>query len=128
MPAASHENGLGRMGPGEVIRHLPIAALVVEAPSGRLVHINARARDMVERQIGRAIPSELTSDWEIFHPDGRPYAMDEWPLVRSLRTGEVVVNEEYFSLLVDGSRPSAAARHPSTTTARSSARCWSWTT
>jgi PAS domain S-box-containing protein len=87
----------------KVIRHMPIPVMVVDAPSGRILHANARARAMVER-LGRTIPSELQPDWEIFHPDGRPYAMEEWPLVRSITSGEEVVDEEYFNLLADGSR------------------------
>jgi DNA-binding NarL/FixJ family response regulator/signal transduction histidine kinase len=80
-----------------------MAAVVVEAPSGRVVHVNARAREL-ERHLHRRIPSELGSGWEIFHPDGRPYRTDEWPLVRSITTGEEVVNEDYFNVLADGSR------------------------
>jgi hypothetical protein len=30
--------------------------------------------------------------------------MDEWPLVRSITSGERVVDEEYFNVLADGSR------------------------
>jgi len=29
---------------------------VVEAPSGRIIHTNARARQMTERQLGRDVP------------------------------------------------------------------------
>jgi PAS domain S-box-containing protein len=87
-----------------MVRQMPTAVVVVEAPSGRILHSNARAHDMVERQLGRPIPAELTGDWEIFHPDGRPYAMDEWPLMRSITTGEEVVDEEYFNVLPDGRR------------------------
>jgi PAS domain-containing protein len=87
-----------------VIRHLPVAALVVESSSGRIVHADARAREMVERQLGRRIPSELRSDREIFHPDGRPYRVEDWPLVWSITSGEEAVNEEYFNLLADGRR------------------------
>jgi PAS domain S-box-containing protein len=87
-----------------MIRHMPVAAVVVEAPSGRIVQVNARAREMVERQLGRTMPSALGPDWEIFHPDGRPYRTEEWPLVRSITSGEEVVNEDYFNVLPDGTR------------------------
>jgi PAS domain S-box-containing protein len=100
----SGSSPLAGLGSADVIRHLPVAALVVESPSGRIVHANARAREMVERQLGRRIPSKLTSDWEIFYPDGRPYRIEDWPLVRSITSGEEVVDEEYFNLLADGRR------------------------
>jgi hypothetical protein len=32
-------------------------------------------------------PDELSGDWEIYRPDGRPYLMEEWPLVRSITSG-----------------------------------------
>src|SRR3954462_7376537 len=92
------------MGLERVVAQMPAAVMVVEAPTGRIVHVNARAREMTERQLGRPMPLELTPDWEVFHPDGRPYRMDEWPLVRSISIGEEVVDEEYFNVLGDGSR------------------------
>jgi hypothetical protein len=58
---------------------------------------------MTER-LGRAIPGELSGDWEIYRPDGQPYLMEEWPLVRSITSGEKVVDEEYFNVLPDRSR------------------------
>jgi PAS domain S-box-containing protein len=96
--------GITGLGLEELLRYMPVAVMVVEAGSGRVVHSNARALEMTERQLGRAVPSELTADWEIFHPDGRAYRMEEWPLVRSMTSGEEVVDEEYFNLLADGSR------------------------
>jgi hypothetical protein len=48
---------------------------------------------MTER-LGRVIPDDLNEDWEIYRPDGRPYQMEEWPLVRSITSGEKVVDEE----------------------------------
>ena len=91
------------MGAEEVLGHTPAAVVVVEAGSRRIVYANPRARQMTA-QLDRSIPPDLTEDWEIFHPDGRPYDVDEWPLVRSLTTGEEVVDEEYFNLLADGGR------------------------
>src|SRR3954447_26386429 len=91
------------MGVEEVLGHIPTAVVVVEAESRRIVYANPRARQMTA-QLGRSIPPDLTEDWEIFHHDGRPYDVDEWPLVRSLATGEEVVDEEYFNLRADGSR------------------------
>jgi PAS domain S-box-containing protein len=91
------------MGVEEVLSQIPAAVVVVEAGSRRIVYANPRARQMTA-QLGRSIPPDLTEDWEIFHQDGRPYDVDEWPLVRSLITGEEVVDEEYFNVLADGSR------------------------
>src|SRR4051812_9870477 len=91
------------MGVEEVLGHMPAAVVVVEAGSRRIVYANPRARQMTA-QLGRSIPPDLTEDWEIFHHDGRPYDVDEWPLVRSLTTGEEVGDEEYFNLRADGSR------------------------
>src|SRR4051812_5003104 len=91
------------MGVEEVLGHIPAAVVVVEAGSRRIVYANPSARQMTA-QLGRFIPPGLTEDWEIFHHDGRPYDVDEWPLVRSLTTGEEVVDEEYFNLRADGSR------------------------
>ncbi|WP_084286189.1 PAS domain S-box protein [Solirubrobacter soli] len=91
------------MGVEEVLGHIPAAVVVVEAGSRGIVYANPRAQRMTA-QLGRSIPPDLTEDWEIFHHDGRPYDIDEWPLVRSLTTGEEVVDEEYFNLRADGSR------------------------
>jgi PAS domain S-box-containing protein len=76
--------------------------MVVDARSGRIVETNARAREMVERRLGRTNLAKLEPDWETFHADGRPYRIQE--LVRSITSGEEVVDEEYFTLLADGSR------------------------
>jgi PAS domain S-box-containing protein len=46
----------------------------------------------------------LTENWGIYHRDGRPYRVEEWPLVRAIGAGEVVVDEEYFNVCPDGGR------------------------
>jgi PAS domain S-box-containing protein len=96
--------GLAGTSSTDIVRHMPVATIVVEAPSGRIVHANRRAREMVERRLPRTIPSELGPGWETFHPDGRPYRLEEWPLVRSITSGEEVVDEECSHLRADGSR------------------------
>ncbi|MEA2395121.1 MAG: hypothetical protein QOJ82_3012 [Solirubrobacteraceae bacterium] len=88
----------------EVLRQMPAAVVVVDARSRRIVYSNARARSMVEEQLGRSVPPDLTEDWDIFHPDGRPYRTEEWPLIRSITAGEDVVDEEYFNVRPDGTR------------------------
>lgn len=98
---ASESPGVGLE---EVFRQMPAAVVVVDARSRRIVYSSARARQMAEQELGRSIPAALVEDCEIFHPDGRPYRVEEWPLVRSITAGEVVVDEEYFNVRADGSR------------------------
>ncbi len=89
---------------GEVLRQLPASVVVVEAHSHRIMYASDRARQIAEQELGRSLPSKLPEDWELFHPDGRPYRVEEWPLIRSMTTGEVVLDEEYFKVRPDGRR------------------------
>src|SRR5919112_766393 len=98
-----------RIGLEEALRRMPAAAVVAEAPSGKIILINARARRMLERNAGWSGLPEPEGiggfgDLKMFRPDGRPVEMEEWPLVRSIRSGEEVRDEEQSYLLADGSR------------------------
>jgi PAS domain S-box-containing protein len=98
-----------RIGLEEALRRMPAAAIVAEAPSGKIILINERARRMLERNAGwSGLPEpegiEDFGDLKMFRPDGRPVEMEEWPLVRSIRSGEEVRDEEQSYLLADGSR------------------------
>src|SRR5215213_6308023 len=98
-----------RIGLEEALRQMPAAAVVAEAPSGKIILINERARRMLERNAGwSGLPEPERigdfGDLKMFRPDGRPVEMEEWPLVRSIRSGEEVRDEEQSYLLADGSR------------------------
>jgi PAS domain S-box-containing protein len=50
--------------------------------------------------------ADLGEASEIFHPDGPRYETAEWPVLRSIRTGEAINGEEFYRLARDGSRRS----------------------
>jgi PAS domain S-box-containing protein len=50
--------------------------------------------------------ADLAQASEIFHPDGRRYEAAEWPVVRSITTGEAILGEEFYRLARDGTRRS----------------------
>jgi len=88
--------------------------VIVEAPSGKILYVNRQTQQWTEEYLGQAIPSELEylNDLQdvdengisrIRHPDGRPYEMEEWPLMRSITSGEEVRDWEYLYTLADGS-------------------------
>lgn len=95
-----------------MLRQMSAAVIIVEAPSGKVLFSNDRAREVLERTLGRSVPPELEDfrdlrdegAFEAFHPDGRAYEPEEWPLTRSIRTGEEVRNEEMVHRLPDGTR------------------------
>ncbi|HZH16243.1 MAG TPA: PAS domain S-box protein [Archangium sp.] len=86
-----------------VLRQLPVSVVIAE-PGGRLVLGNA-AFETIWGQ--RFVPSAGIPEYAAyqgFHPDGRPYAPEEWPLARSLLHGETVVREPVMLIHPDGSR------------------------
>ncbi|PNY79385.1 GAF domain-containing protein [Deinococcus koreensis] len=87
-----------------ILDQMPVALWVAELPGGRLIGGNAA----IDRELGLSfLPAESTEEYAVytgFHPDGRPYAAHEWPMARTLRTGEAVTGEEIEMERKDGTR------------------------
>ncbi len=76
----------------QVLQQMPSGVIVADG-DGKLIVRNARSRDILEP--GRD-PAELDSrerTWTARRVDGSSYRAGEFPLDRSLRTGEVVLGE-----------------------------------
>jgi two-component system phosphate regulon sensor histidine kinase PhoR len=63
------------------------------------VHANADAHRMLQHQPAEARDLRSWRDTEAYHLDGRRLQPDEWPLARTLATGEVVNGEKYEVVL-----------------------------
>jgi PAS domain S-box-containing protein len=87
-----------------VLMQMPAGVIIAEAPSGKLLLGNNQVEQIWRHQF---LPSSEVAEYREyngFHPDGRPYQPQEWPLVRSVANGEVVMAEEISILRGDGSR------------------------
>ena len=78
----------------EVVRQMPAGVIIVEAPSGKLIMGNGQVAQIWRHEFSPSINLEEFKAGRGFHPDGRPYQSQEWPLARSIRAGEMVTNEE----------------------------------
>jgi len=87
-----------------VLDQLPAGVILSEAPNGRLVMGNRRVEEIIGMPFIQAEHVGEYSAYPGFHPDGRPYLPEEWPLARSLLTGEVVQGEEVEIRRPDGHR------------------------
>jgi PAS domain S-box-containing protein len=88
----------------EVLRQMPAGVLIAEAPSGRLVMGNAFIEKWLRHPFIPAADVSGYSAYKGLHLDGRPYEPHEWPLARTIRTGETIVDEEMYYLRGDGTR------------------------
>lgn len=80
-----------------VMDQLPLALFVADAPSGKFRVINRNA-DVIWR---KPMAVELFDDYaplEGYHLDGQRFAMEDWPLYRSLFKGETVTNEDLITV------------------------------
>jgi two-component system phosphate regulon sensor histidine kinase PhoR len=84
------------------LRKLPLGVVVAQAPSGRVIATSARADDLVRRADRQPQSLADYDSVEGFRPDGSRLGPGEWPIVRSLTTGEVVIGEVIESILDDG--------------------------
>jgi PAS domain S-box-containing protein len=85
-----------------VIAQMPSALALVEAPSGKVLLANDK-NETIFRQ--RNEPMEGISEYRRFvglHDDGREMEPGEWPLSRSITTGEVIAGEEMEIVRGDG--------------------------
>lgn len=103
-PADLATQSLDRAQLAALIEHLPLGAIVAEAPSGRLVVANDKVAEIWRRPF---VASENVAEYGVyhgFHADGTPYAPDEWPLARTIMTGQPVSGEEIVFERGDGTR------------------------
>jgi two-component system CheB/CheR fusion protein len=77
----------------DVIESAPIGISIAEAPDGRSPMLNRAAREMLGID---AFPAELRRYETLgaVHPDGRPYAAEEYPTARTLKSGVEIEFEE----------------------------------
>ena len=93
-----------------VLAALPHAVIVADAPSGRLVYMNAAVERIWGVRAHTARLEDYSVDWRGYHVDAdgvattRPYAADEWPLARALREGVTVEDEPIEIERPDGTR------------------------
>jgi PAS domain S-box-containing protein len=99
-PLSSEE--IAGLGFERVIASTPVSIVVVDT-SGQVIYSNERARDLTA-VLGREMPADLDQAVDIFHADGRRYERHEWPVLRSITSGEEIVEEEFFYAAPDGGR------------------------
>jgi len=87
-----------------VLEQMPAGVILAEAPSGRVLLGNQQVSRILRRPQRADLNILDDAGLKGFHPDGRPYQQNEWPLVRSIRTGEVVTNEEIEIVRGDNTR------------------------
>jgi two-component system CheB/CheR fusion protein len=91
-----------------VIEHMPAAVLVADAGTGIVRLANRQAAPLFNKYFPPPfIGDECTNahaSLRGLHPDGRPIEAHEWPLARTLATGERIVDQEADLLRPDGSR------------------------
>src|SRR5919202_1633227 len=89
-----------------VLRQMYAGVVIAEAPSGRILLSNERAQQIRRCPLPQDLPlqeyGQYHGKYRGLHPDGRPYKPEEWPLARSVRTGEVVVEEDIEVVRGDG--------------------------
>src|SRR5918997_855932 len=106
------EQRIQRAASEEVLRQMPAAVIVVEAPSGKIVYVNREVQRWTEQVLGQPVPQELgvylalqeSVNFKMLHPDGQAYEREEWPITRSIKSGEEVRDEEIIHLLGDGTQ------------------------
>lgn len=87
-----------------LMQQLPVGVAIAEAPSGHIVAVNHKATEIW--RVPPAGPEPITdvTPYVAYHSDGRRFTADDWPIARSLATGEVVDSEEIEVERGDGTR------------------------
>jgi PAS domain S-box-containing protein len=86
-----------------VLQQMPGGVIIGEAPSGKLILGNKQVEEIWQKPFIPSDNVEQYHEYVGFHPDGKLYQVEEWPLARSLTIGEIITSEEIKILRGDGS-------------------------
>jgi len=88
-----------------IVQQIPAGLLIAEAPDGRIIMGNAQSERISQSPVALDLPLSVYRGFkQFYHPDGRPYHPEEWPLIRALNAGEQISDEEMAFERADGSR------------------------
>lgn len=85
-----------------IIQQMPAGIVIAKAPSGKIILGNQQVEQIWRQPFIPSADIAQYKEWKGFHPDGRPYEPLDWPLARSITTGELVTQEEISILRGDG--------------------------
>ncbi|ABA19988.1 PAS/PAC sensor hybrid histidine kinase [Trichormus variabilis ATCC 29413] len=89
-----------------VLRQMPAGVMIADADSGKLVLTNEQAKQILRYNFEDSLELEEyvpVTPFAAFRCDGQPYTPYEYPLPRSLLTGEVISQEEMLLRWEDNS-------------------------
>ncbi|BAZ11882.1 two-component hybrid sensor and regulator [Calothrix sp. NIES-4071] len=78
-----------------IMRVLPVGVLICDA-DGKEILANTQAEEILGHKLPGTQNIDEYNQYKGKHPDGRPYEAREYPLIRSLLTGESIFNEELW--------------------------------
>ncbi len=85
-----------------VQQQMPVGVAVAEVPTGRLVSVNAQLTEIFRTPFSPAPDLNSYTEWVGFHGNGTRYQSIDWPLARTVLTGEPVRGEEIRITRGDG--------------------------
>lgn len=87
-----------------ILKYLPVGVIIAEAPSGKLLIANEWIKKIFHGNLPLSESIEEYKAYSGYHPDGRRYSEEEWPLSRAVGKGEEVIGEEIEVELTGGAR------------------------
>ncbi|MCG6939621.1 MAG: response regulator [Thiohalocapsa sp.] len=79
-----------------VLEATPLAVALIDAETRRVIYQNRRTLALYGIEQGGFHLEAYAGELHARHPDGSPYALEDWPVSRCLGSGEVVHREEMF--------------------------------
>lgn len=87
-----------------ILTKIPVAVIIIEPPDGKAVFINEEVNRQFRCEAEPLGSTDKFLAYPTFHLDGRKYAVDEYPMFRTLKSGEPVLNEIIEFERTDGTR------------------------
>ncbi|GAC1369471.1 MAG: hypothetical protein NVS2B12_21770 [Ktedonobacteraceae bacterium] len=87
-----------------VLQQMPSGVIIAEALSGKLILENKQVEEIWRQPMPEVASISDYTKYQGFHPDGRAYKAEEWPLARSILYGEIVHAEEIVYVRGDKTR------------------------
>jgi PAS domain S-box-containing protein len=86
-----------------LLEQMPCGVIMFDARTQKTVLTNKKYTEIWRVSAAGTAINEQNWPGKFFHPDGRPYLQRELPIVKSVRWGETVANEEILCQRQDGS-------------------------